>query len=56
MNMAAGTVPYGHDGFMKRVEMIKQSLGTSEAAENVDYNYKTTFTVVDITASVDKAI
>jgi uncharacterized protein YkwD len=36
--MATGKVPFGHDGFEKRLKTLRQSLPFSKAAENVGYN------------------
>jgi uncharacterized protein YkwD len=36
--MAAGSVPFGHDGFEGRVTTIAQSVALSNAAENVAFN------------------
>lgn len=37
-NMAAGTVPFSHDGFSARVSQIRTQMPVSSAAENVAYN------------------
>ena len=36
--MAAGTTPFGHEGFSQRVQAIAKSIPYSAAAENVAYN------------------
>ena len=47
-NMAAKTVPFGHDGFYDRVEKILADLGGGNgSAENVAYGYPTAQEVVD---------
>jgi uncharacterized protein YkwD len=38
LDMAAGTVPFGHQGFEGRVAGIGQTLSYESAAENVAYN------------------
>jgi uncharacterized protein YkwD len=47
-NMAAGTVPYGHDGYTERFSRIQKSFGGTFFAENVAMGTKVTAkTVVD---------
>lgn len=36
--MAAGRVPFGHDGFSDRAEEVKRMLGSRSMAENVAYD------------------
>lgn len=36
--MASGKVPFSHDGFDQRVQVIRQSISYRSAAENVAYN------------------
>ena len=40
-NMATGKVPFGHDGFQERANILFSQLPMSSIAENVAYNYNT---------------
>jgi uncharacterized protein YkwD len=37
--MASGQVPFGHDGFQQRVQVISTVMPAQASAENVAYNY-----------------
>lgn len=46
--MAKHQVPFGHDGFYKRMSSLRHAIpDTAGGAENVAYNYKTARIVVD---------
>ena len=48
--MAKGTVAFGHDGFLDRIDKLrkkfKKSFNICGAAENVAYNYDTNASTV----------
>jgi uncharacterized protein YkwD len=56
-NMAAGTVPYGHDGLSTRLSTIRQTITLSEGAENVGAGTNNTQLMVNtwIASSAHKA-
>lgn len=48
LDMANHAVPFGHDGFNRRIGYLYRSIPNATAgAENVAYNYKTAKSVVD---------
>ena len=48
-NMASGIVPFGHDGFYDRVEIIKEELeGAGSSAENVAYGVSSAQSVLNL--------
>ncbi len=56
-NMADGTVPYGHDGFIDRTDRIIAELGSGDFAENVNLGGNSAEAVVNswLNSSAHKA-
>ena len=56
-NMADGAVPYGHDGFVERMAIIRAEIGGTDAAENIGLGQESAQEIVDdwINSSAHKA-